>query len=141
MTTAIDTNVILALWDKNPVLSLAAQNAPEAVFRRGNLAISAPVFAELLAAPGRTETFLNSFLQDTSIAIDWTLEEAIWRLAGRAFQSYADRRRKQRDAGTRRILAGFLIGAHAQVRGYRLLTLDERLYRTLFPQLKIETVS
>jgi predicted nucleic acid-binding protein len=57
-----------------------------------------------------------------------------------AFQAYAERRRRQRDHGTRRILANFLIGAHAGIRGYRLLSLDERLYRAAFPALKIETI-
>jgi predicted nucleic acid-binding protein len=42
--------------------------------------------------------------------------------------------------GSRRILPDFLIGAHAVVRGYRLLPLDERLYRSAFPALKMETV-
>ncbi len=140
MTTAIDTNVVVALWDKDPTLSLAAQTALEAAFNRGNLVVSAPVFAELIAAPGRTESFVGSFLEETGIAVDWDLGEAVWRSAGRAFQGYAERRRKQRDAGSRRILADFLIGAHAQTRGYRLLTLDERLYKPAFPTLTLETV-
>ncbi len=140
MTTAIDTNVVVALWDKDPALSLAAQTALEAAFRRGSLVVSAPVFAELMAAPGRTETFVTAFVEETGIAVDWDLGEAVWRSAGLAFQGYVERRRKQRDTGRRRILADFMIGAHAQVRGYRLLTLDERLYRTAFPTLSIETV-
>lgn len=53
----------------------------------------------------------------------------VWTAAGEALQRYAERRRKQRDSGTRRILADFLIGAHAKARGYRLLTVDERSYR------------
>jgi hypothetical protein len=87
-----------------------------------------------------TEGFVNSFLEDTGIVVDWDLGEAVWRSAGRAFRAYAERRRRQREAGTRRILADFLIGAHAATRGFRLLTLDERLYRTSFPALTIETV-
>ena len=91
MTTAIDTNVVIALWDKDPTLSLAAQTALEAAFNRGSLVVSAPVFAELMAAPGRTETFVSSFLEETGIAIDWDLGEAVWRTAGRAFQGYVER--------------------------------------------------
>jgi len=140
MTTAIDTDVVVALWDRDPTLSLAAQTALEGAFNRGNLVVSAPVFAELIAAPGRTETFVNSFLEETGIVIDWELDEAAWRHAGRAFQRYAERRRKQRDSGSRRILADFLIGAHAQTKSYRLLTLDERLYKAAFPTLTIETI-
>lgn len=140
MTTAIDTNVVVALWDKNPTLSLAAQTALEAAFNRGGLVVSAPVFAELMAAPGRTESFVSSFLQETGIAVEWDLGEGVWRSAGRAFHDYAERRRKQRDPGGRRILSDFLIGAHAQTRSYRLLTLDERLYKAAFPTLTIETI-
>ena len=140
MTTAIDSNVVIALWDKDPVLSLAAQSALEAAFRRGSLVVAAPVFAELLAAPGRTETFVGSFLEETGIVIDWDLGESVWRSAGRAFQRYAEGRRKHRDSGARRILADFLIGAHAHVLGCRLLTLDERLYRAAFPTLTIESI-
>jgi predicted nucleic acid-binding protein len=139
MTTAVDTNVMIALWDKDSALSLAAQNALDAAFNRGTLVAAAPVFAELLAAPGRSETFVGSFFEETGITVDWELPEQIWRSAGRAFQAYAERRRRQRDRGTRRILADFLIGAHALTNGCRLLTLDDRLYRTAFPKLSIET--
>ena len=41
--------------------------------------------------------------------------------------------------GVRRILADFVIGAHALANGCRLLTLDDRLYRSAFPTLAIET--
>ena len=140
MTTAVDTNVIIALWDRSRSLSSAAQIALEAAFSRGSLVVAAPVFAELLAAQGRTEVFVDAFLEDTAISIEWNLDEMIWRAAGRAFQRYAERRRKQRDLGTRRILADFLIGAHAETRGYRLLTLDERIYRAAFPKLVVETI-
>ena len=40
MTTTIDTNVAVALWDKDPTLNLAAQTALaklEVAFNRGNL--------------------------------------------------------------------------------------------------------
>jgi predicted nucleic acid-binding protein len=140
MTTAIDSNVIIALWDNDPNLSRAAEGALEAAFHRGSLIIAAPVFSELIAAPGRTEGFVTSFLEENGIAIDWNLAEPIWRSAGRAFQAYVERRRKQRDQGTRRILADFLIGAHAQIRGYRLLSVDERLYRAAFPMLKTDAI-
>jgi|ERR1700722_4595971 predicted nucleic acid-binding protein len=140
MTTAIDTNVIVALWNRDPVISMAAEKALEASFRRGSLAVSGPVFSELIAAPGRNEAFVTSFLEENGILIDWNLEEAIWRSAGRAFQSYALRRHRQSGRRPRRILADFLIGAHAHARGYRLLSLDEHLYRAAFPTLRVETI-
>ena len=102
--------------------------------------VTAPVFAELLAYPTRDEEFLGRFFRDTNISIDWDLNEAIWRIAGRAFQSHAARRHKQADTGPRRIPADFLIGAHALHHGYGLLTFDDRLYRAAFPRLRILSV-
>ncbi len=135
MTTAIDTNVIVALWDRDSALSLAVQSALDAALGRGTMVIAAIVFAELMAAPSRSEGFLDSFFRETGINIDWTLDEVVWRAAGRAFQTYAACGRKQRDPGPRRILADFLISAHALKGGYGLLTLDDHLYRAAFPHL------
>lgn len=137
MTTAIDTNVIVALWDKDAALNTLAQSALDNAHQNGKLVVAAPVFAELLAAPSRTETFVNSFFRETGITIEWDLDELVWRAAGKAFQSYAERRKKQLDASPRRILADFLIGAHAAKSGYRLLTMDDRLYRVSFHGLTV----
>ena len=140
MTTAIDTNVLVALWDTDEALNSTAQLALDAALNRGRLVIPPPVFAELMACPGRSESFLDSFLRETGIAVDWDLDETIWRKAGLAFQSYAARRRKHRNEGPRRILADFLIGAWALERRHHLLTLDDRLYLTSFPGLVVMKV-
>jgi predicted nucleic acid-binding protein len=139
MTTALDSNILVALWNEDDTLNTLARSALDAALARGRLVIAAPVFAELLAFPPRNEPFLDSFCRDTGISVDWDLNEAIWRTAGRAFQSYAARRRKYSDSGPRRILADFLIGAHAFRKRYHLLTLDARLYRAAFPRLRILT--
>jgi predicted nucleic acid-binding protein len=140
MTTAIDTNILVALWNEDDSLNTLARSALDDAFGRGGLVIAAPVFAELLAAPSRNEAFLDSFCKETGISVDWNLGEAVWRTAGRAFQLYVHRRRKQPGSGQRRILADFLIGAHAVENGFRLLTMDHRLYRAAFPHLPIVTV-
>ena len=52
--------------------------------------------------------------------------------AGQAFRVYRGR------GGTReRVLPDFLIGAHAAVRGYALLTRDPSGYRTYFPMVPL----
>jgi len=137
MTTAVDTNVIVSLWDRAANLSSAALAALDAALERGGLIASAPVFTELMACPGRSEAFLESFFNDTGIAVDWNLDESTWRAAGQAFQIYAARRKRHADSGPRRILADFVIGAHAAQGGYQLLTLDDRLYRAAFPELVV----
>src|SRR5438046_10188907 len=108
MTTAIDSNVLVALWNKDDTLNTQARSALDTALARGSLVVAAPVFAELLAAPGRSEAFLDSFCKETGIAVDWNLNEATWRVAGRAFQQYVARPRTRRDSGTPRILAVLL---------------------------------
>jgi len=138
MTTVVDSNVLVALWDSNREVSSAARAALDGALQLGQLVAPAPVFAELLAGRRRTEAFLDGFFRDTTIRVDWEVGERIWRAAGRAFSRYADRRRRRGEPGPRRILADFLIGAYATENGFTLLTLDYAIYRTGFPELKIQ---
>ena len=140
MISAIDTNIIVALWDAEEITHLAVLDMLDAASSRGGVVICGAVFGELLACPGRDEEFINGFLKDADITVDWTSNESIWRIAGQAFQDYARRRRKQKINGPRRILADFYIGAHAVVNRYDLLTLDARIYRASFPTLTIVSV-
>jgi hypothetical protein len=89
--------------------------------------------------PTRSVEEIDTFLTLTGIEIDWEMEQAVWQTAGIAFKSYVRRRLDQTGKLPRRILTDFLIGAQAVVRGYTLLTLDERLYRASFPGIRIET--
>jgi uncharacterized protein YjbI with pentapeptide repeats/predicted nucleic acid-binding protein len=140
MTTAVDSNILIALWNQDDSLNVPVRAALDAALRRGALVIAGPVFAELSAAPSRTEQFLDSFCRETGIWVDWNLDEEIWRAAGRAFQHYVARRGEQRSPGARRILADFLIGAHAMRNRFPLLTLDDRMYKAAFPRLVISAI-
>ena len=137
MRTAIDTNVLVALWHTDQQLYIAARKALDAVLERGGLVICGAVYAELLARPGRTESMLNEFFRVTGIRVDWELSEQVWREAGRVFQRYVDRRNRGKQELPRRILADFVIGAHASLNHCRLMTLDQRLYPAAFPELEI----
>jgi predicted nucleic acid-binding protein len=140
MTTAVDTNIFVVLWDPEDKLNIPIRSALDTALARGSLIVAPPVYAELLAYPSRSEAFLDYFFKESGVLVDWNLDEAIWRAAGHAFQEYAVRRRKQREPGPRRILADFLIGAHALQNGFSLLTLDDRMYRAAFPRLSIVTI-
>ena len=105
----------------------------------GGLAISAPVYAELLAHPKASIDFVDHFLAQTSIVVDFILDEAVWNQAASAFAGYADRRRRAGDGTPKRLLADFIIGSHAMLRCDRLLTLDSTRYTTAFPHLVLFT--
>jgi predicted nucleic acid-binding protein len=139
MTTVIDTNVLIGFWDLDPQQNISIQLALDECLSTGGLVIPAPVYAELRAGPGRTESFLDKFLDDTLIEVDWHIPQAAWKLAGSVFALHAARRRKNKLPGPRRILADFVIGAYALQHGFKLLTLDTGLYRASFPKLKLLT--
>jgi predicted nucleic acid-binding protein len=138
MRTAIDTNIVSAIWASEP----SAEKIAEMLARSsdaGGLTIAAPAYAELLAYPGATPKFVDGFLDSTRAMVDFRLDEVIWREAGLRFGKYAARRRSSRGGAPRRLLADFIIGAHALLRADRLLTLDVPLYARDFPELKIIT--
>jgi predicted nucleic acid-binding protein len=82
-----------------------------------------------------SQNLVESFLFDTGVIVEFTLDESIWREAARAFGARAARRRSRHGDQPRRLWADFLIGAHATEKSDRLLTLDPNRYRTDFPQL------
>ena len=137
MTTSIDSNVIAALWNNGDPLNEIAIGILGEARMQGKLVVSAPVYSEVMGGPLRDEASLNMFFADTGIEIDWLLEEEIWREAGRAYRGYTWRRKSSGGDTPRRILADFLIGAHALVRGYSLLTIDYRHFAAAFPTLKV----
>ena len=134
--TAIDTNVLSALWSKEPLAGEIARKLGNAK-TEGGLVVGAPVYAELLAHPKATETFVNRFLADTGIVVDFVFEQPVWLEAGRRFARYAKRRRKTAQTGARRLLADFIIGSHALAQADRLMTLDPTRYEQDFPELKL----
>jgi predicted nucleic acid-binding protein len=137
MTTfSLDTNVLIALWDDADTLNLPARQCLDHARAVGRMRLSAPVYCELMGHPSRSIGEIDSFLAATGIDIDWSLEEAVWRAAGAAFQGYVRRRVASNGTLPRRILTDFLIGAHAAVRGYTLVTLDQKLYGVAFPGLR-----
>jgi predicted nucleic acid-binding protein len=135
MTSSIDTNIIVALWRMDHPANQVAVNMLSAAHEHGGLVVSAPVYAELMADPNRTERDLQEFISESGISVEWKLEEEIWREAGRAYRDYARRRIRSGGGPPRRILADFVIGAHAVLRGYTLLTLNGRDYAAVFPKL------
>ena len=136
MRTAIDTNVLSALWSREQLAAEVAKKLGDAKIE-GGLVIGAPVYAELLAHPQATEAFISSFISETGIVLDFELDQQVWLEAGRRFARYAKRRRVSAPEGPERLLADFIIGSHALAKADRLMTLDPNRYGRDFPDRKL----
>lgn len=134
MRTALDTNVISALWSQESTAQRIVSRLGEAQ-RGGGLVICAPVYVELSAHPKVTMAFVDEFLRNTNIIVDFVLDEKVWKKAAEVFADYARRRRKT--GGPKRLLVDFIIGAHAALHADRLMTLDQGRYGKAFPTLKL----
>ncbi len=138
MTIAIDTNVISGFLSGTPTERTLAQQSIRNAAALGKLTLSPVVYAELLAMPGRNPEVVTNFLQEAGFGVDWQLKEGVWLRAARAYRDYAERRRQQQDdSGPRRILADFIVGAHAQEMADALLTFDQKVYKAAFPGLRL----
>lgn len=110
MTTAVDTNVVIALWDRDSALSLAALTALDPAFNRGAQVAAAPVFAELTAAPGRSEAFVTSFFEETESAFIGSCQSRYGGWQEELFKPMqnvgANRELRERAAVSRTLLSG-----------------------------------
>ena len=136
MKTAVDTNVFSALWSSEPGASEMIARLGQAR-SQGGVVVCGAVYAELLAHPKASAVFVDDFLLQTGVAVEFDLDEKIWRDVARAYAAYAQRRRRSGSTQAKRLLVDFLIGAHATHRADRLLTLDASRYAKDFPRLTL----
>lgn len=130
MITAIDTNILLDILLPNEKFCGASVRALEEAASAGALVVCDLVYAELcIHFVSRREC--DGFLEEIEIRVEPLNRDAHF-LASRAWRAY----RKQGGQRTR-ILADFLIGAHAQQQATRLLSRDRGFYRKLFPSLNV----
>jgi predicted nucleic acid-binding protein len=124
----IDSNVLLDLMTEDPRWSAWSAAAIETAANRYRLVINAIVYAEVSVRYSRIED-LEAALPKGMIEREAIPYEAGF-LAGKAFLAY-----RRRGGSKRSPLPDFIIGAHAAVAGYRLLTRDATRYRSHFPAL------
>jgi predicted nucleic acid-binding protein len=136
MRTALDSNILSAIWSAEPSAPRVRQQLIDAR-SRGNLVISGPVYVELMAHPLIKSGVLDQLLKDASVEIDFALDEPIWRRAAQGFAAYAQRRRRSGGSSPKRLLPDFLIASHALIKADRLLTLDPARYQQDFPELRL----
>ena len=132
MMTAImvDSNVLLDLMTEDTRWFSWSAEAVKKAADRFRLVINPIIYAEVSIRYSRIED-LEAALPKAMLEREAIPYEAAF-LAGKCFLAY-----RQRGATGRVPLPDFLIGAHAAVAGYRLLTRDAARYRTYFPKLSL----
>jgi predicted nucleic acid-binding protein len=128
--TLVDSSVMLDILTADPRWTQWSSEALASARDDGNLVINPIVYAEVSVGFDKIED-----LEEAVPASDFEREQLPYEagfLAGKAFLAY------RRRGGDRRFpVPDFYIGAHAAVRGYRLLTRDAARYRTYFPSVEV----
>ncbi len=130
MAILVDSNVLSDLINRDPEwYNWSAETIREAG-NREILVINQLILAEVSVTLPSYEDV------DKTFPVEWLVRENLpWEAAYLAGQSFLQYRRRR---GVRRSpLPDFYIGAHALVRGHRLLTRDAERYRTYFPKLRL----
>lgn len=132
--TFIDSNVLIDVFEADPRWEQWSAERLEQQISDGNGLINPVVVAELSPGYGSLPELLE-VLAGAAIAIV-PFEEDVAFLAGTRFAAY---RRDRLTPERNRVLADFLIGAHAQILHVPLLTRDPTIYRRFFPDLALIT--
>jgi hypothetical protein len=128
--TAVDSSVLIDILSNDATFGQSSIAAIRESAALGSLIVCPVVWAEIRGRFDDTPRMENA-LSEAGIVFD-PFDRDCANLAGRYWRDYRSR------GGTRtRIIADFFIGAHAQIRGGRLLTRDRGFYRRYFSDLEV----
>ena len=132
MATLVDTNVLIDVFHTgSPFEEWSAFRLADAR-REGPVVINPLIYAEMAAG-----FVLSSTLDAVLSPSAFQREDLPWEAAHAAGQAFL--RYKKSGGDKRSPLPDFYIGAHAAVRGYRILTRDPARYKLYFPSVELIT--
>lgn len=132
MATLVDTNVLIDIAVRDPVWLKWSRPHVELARKRGSVIINQIIFSEFSMRYDTLDEVERALPEDEFRREGLPFEAAF--AASRAFAHY------RRAGGLReKVLPDFLIGAHAAVRGYAILTRDPSGYRSYFPGVELIT--
>jgi predicted nucleic acid-binding protein len=126
----VDANVILDIWDPDPLWYAWSIGQLQKNSVLHDLAINPIIYSEISVSFANPST-LDKKLEDWNLSVLNIPRHAAF-LAGKAYQQY-----RRRGGAKSNVLADFLIGAHAAVLACGLLTRDTRVYSTYFPTVRL----
>lgn len=130
MATLIDTNVLIDIAVRDPNWAAWSRTKVAEAYQRGRLIVNQIVYAEF-SVRYKTVDDVDVILPEDEFRREHLPFLAAF-AASRAFLRY-----KQQGGQREKILPDFLIGAHAAVRGYPILTRDPAGYRAYFPTVDV----
>ena len=130
---SVDTNIIFSALNRKDINHQRAREHLVNVGASDVLTVSPVVYAELMASPDREG--IHAFLERADIRVLWETPQSVWERSGLAFGTYAAQRRG--GSLPRRIVADFVIAAHAEHHKLSVLTFDETVYKAVFPALRV----